>query len=78
MVNIRIDDLNPSIEKRVLNDLSSEDMNNIKGGIRRRRDPSSTNRRNSSTGIPSIDSRIDSWQKQLNENYDILQREFDF
>ncbi|MFM2062159.1 MAG: hypothetical protein RLZZ507_1829 [Cyanobacteriota bacterium] len=78
MVSIRIDDLKPSIDTEILNDLNSEDMNHIQGGIRRRREPISRERRNSSTGLQSLDTRIDSWQKELNENYALLQQEFEF
>ncbi|MEA5578148.1 hypothetical protein [Anabaena sp. UHCC 0451] len=78
MVSIRIDDLKPSIDTEILNDLNSEDMNNIQGGIRRRREPISRERRNSSTGLQSVDARIDSWQEELNKNYALLQQEFEF
>lgn len=78
MVRIIIDDLNPNIAPEFIEEVNSEDTNNIQGGIRTRREPILINRRGLSTGIESLDSRIDSWQNELNQNYEFLRKDFDF
>ncbi|TAE59464.1 MAG: hypothetical protein EAZ87_09600 [Nostocales cyanobacterium] len=81
MVSTNIKDLKYRYESEFLDDISPQEMTNIKGGYiprRWRRDPRNIPVETSNTGIPSIDDRINYWQAELKQNYDLLQAEFGF
>jgi hypothetical protein len=86
MVRINIKDLTYLHEQDLLDEINWEEMTNIQGGMRRRwrtwrgrrRDPIQIDRENLSTGIESLDARIDRWERELDETQSILNSQLNF
>ncbi|WP_353929885.1 hypothetical protein WJM97_16480 [Okeanomitos corallinicola TIOX110] len=83
MVSTKIKDLDYQHKADFIADISPQEMEKIQGGVtrgswRRSGQNRTLNRQPATTGLPEIDARINSWEAELEKNYNQLGLNFDF